>query len=342
MRHAPAPSRRRALGLIAAAGLAPTALASRARAADVADWGAVVDAARAMERMRALVIVHHGEVAVAEALNGPSVDRPVNVKSVSKTLVAAILGAAIDRGVVPGVQATLAEVAPGLRPRGADPRVDALTMDDLVTMRAGLERTSGANYGGWVSSRNWVADALSRPFVAEPGGPMLYSTGSFHVLGAALARASGRSLLDMTRDWVGAPLGVEIPAWTRDPQGFYLGGNEMALSPLAMARFGEMYRLGGALDGRRVLTGDWVQASLQARARSPFSGLDYGYGWFLGRSRGGLTALARGYGGQVIAVAPEAALTVAITSDPTQPARSAGYFGELLRFVDMAAGQASA
>ncbi|MFN3614319.1 MAG: serine hydrolase domain-containing protein [Rubrimonas sp.] len=333
-------SRRRALGLMAAA-CAPLT-AGPASAVGGAAWGPVVDAARGIDRMRALVIAHDGRIVVAEALRGPSVERPVNVKSVSKTVVAAILGAAIDRGVVPGVEATLAEVAPGLTPRGADPRVAALTLDDLVTMRAGLQRTSGANYGSWVSSRNWVADALSRPFVAQPGGPMLYSTGSFHVLGAALARASGRSLLDMARDWIGRPLGIEIPAWTRDPQGFYLGGNEMALSPIAMVRFGEMYRLGGVWDGRQVLSEDWVAASMQTRARSPFSGLDYGYGWFLGRSRGGLTALARGYGGQVIAVMPEIAMTMAITSDPTQPARSAGYFGDLLRFVDMAAGQARA
>ena len=84
---------------------------------------------------------------------------------------------------------------------------------------------------------------------------MLYSTGSFHVLGAALARASGESLLALARGWLGEPLGIEIPAWTRDPQGFYLGGNEMALSPMAMLAFGEMYRRDGrTADGATVLS----------------------------------------------------------------------------------------
>jgi hypothetical protein len=47
-------------------------------------------------------------------------------------------------------------------------------------MQAGLGRTSGPNYGAWVASPNWVRYALSRPFEAEPGGEMLYSTGSSH------------------------------------------------------------------------------------------------------------------------------------------------------------------
>jgi CubicO group peptidase (beta-lactamase class C family) len=163
---------------------------------------------------------------------------------------------------------------------------------------------------------------------------MLYSTGSFHVLGAALARASGESLLVMARGWLGGPLGIEIPAWTRDPQGFYLGGNEMALSPHAMLALGEMYRRGGvAADGARVLSEGWVEASFEPRARSPFSGLDYGYGWFLGRRAGRRVALARGYGGQLVALVPELGLTVVVTSDPTRPARSEGYFGALMDLI---------
>ncbi len=307
------------------------ALASGARAQT--PFAASADAARALAPLHALVILKDGEVALAEAFRGPGLNRPANIKSVSKSLVAMATGAAIDRGVLPGVSATLGEIVPKLIPRQADPQVAGLTVEHLVTLRAGLERTSGGNYGAWVSSRNWVADALSRPFVAEPGGRMLYSTGSTHVLGAVLAEAAGRSLLRLMRDWLGEPLGIEIPSWTRDPQGYYLGGNEMALTPHAMARVGEVMRLAGRWGERQVLSPEWVAESLTPRTASPFSGLGYGYGWFLGRAGGIPVALARGYGGQVIAVAPERGLTLAITSDPTQPARSEGYFGDLMRLI---------
>jgi len=296
-------------------------------------WDGVAQVASGLGQLHALMIAHHGNVVLAERFRGPALDRPVNVKSVSKTLVATVLGVAIERGVVPGVDAPLGRIAPDLIPDGADPRVADLTLADLVTMQAGLERTSGPNYAPWVASRNWVANALSRPFVADPGAVMLYSTGSYHVLGAALARAAGESLLSLTRAWIGRPLGIEVPSWTRDPQGFYLGGNEMAMSPLAMLRFAEMVRNGGRHGTTQVLDPGWIGESFTPRTRSPYSGLDYGYGWFIGQMDGATVALARGYGGQVIAVAPERGLSVAITSDPTRPARTDGHFGDLMALL---------
>ncbi|MEY8839116.1 serine hydrolase domain-containing protein, partial [Cribrihabitans sp. XS_ASV171] len=225
----------------------------------------------------------------------------------------------------------LGEVAPGIVPPEAEEGVADITMEDLVTLRAGLERTSGPNYGSWVSSSNWLANALTRPMVAQPGGRMLYSTGSTHILGAALSEASGQSLLALARDRLGTPLGITIPPWTRDPQGYYLGGNEMALRPTAMLKIATMMRDGGVFQDRRVVTRDWIAASVEPRTRSPWSGLSYGYGWFLSSSG---YVLARGYGGQVIAAHPGRKLAVAITSDPTRPARSEGYFGQLMQFLN--------
>ncbi|WP_316015047.1 serine hydrolase [Roseobacter sp. HKCCA0434] len=315
-------TRRRFSGLLAAAPLAAPALAQDRFAALIAE-------VEALDQFRCLVVAQDGAEVLAHTVRGGGPDAPANIKSVSKSVVSALLGAAIAREVVPGVEATLAEVARDLIPADADPRVADITLEDLVTLRAGLERTSGANYGAWVSSPNWVADALGREMVADPGSRFLYSTGTTHVLGAALAEASGETLLTLARRWLAEPLGIEIPAWTRDPQGYYLGGNDMALTPRAMLAFGEMYRAGGG----DVLPADWIEASWTPRTRSPFSRHQYGYGWFLAQARGHRVAYARGYGGQMIYVVPDLALTVAITSDPTRPARSGGYGGVLNRLL---------
>lgn len=297
-------------------------------------WTAALDTARSFDQCHAMMIRQSGQSVLTEVFRGPGLNRAVPIKSVSKTIVAALTGAALDRGELPSLGATLGQVAPRLIPANADPRVAGITVENLVTMQTGLERTSGANYGGWVNSRNWVANALARPFVAEPGARMLYSTGSFHILGAVLSEVSGQSLLTLARARLGDPLGIEIPAWTRDPQGRYLGGNEMALTLDAMVRFGEMYRSDGQFNGTQVLSADWVRQSFEERTQSFFSGLGYGYGWFLGEGAGVQYALARGYGGQIICVAPDIELTLAITSDPLRPARSGGYFGDLQRLIE--------
>ncbi len=284
-----------------------------------------------LSQLHSLQIRRGDDVIFAEAPRGSGLDRPANIKSCSKSIVALLLGAAIDRGEVASVTATLGEVAPRILPANATPGAADITMEDLVTLRAGLERTSGANYGAWVNSGDWLSDALTRPMVAEPGGRMLYSTGSTHILGAALAEATGQSLLRQARARIGDPMGIDIPAWTRDPQGYYLGGNEMALRPTAMLDIATMVRDGGRFKGNQILPENWIDASLQPRARSPWSGLSYGYGWFLSPSG---YVLARGYGGQIIAAHREKNLALAITSDPTQPARSEGYFGDLMQLLD--------
>ncbi|MBK1697408.1 6-aminohexanoate hydrolase [Rhodovibrio salinarum] len=324
--------RRRTVMAGAASALALPAL-PRSGVARQGGWAQVRDAASRYRQLHAILVAHRGETVVAEAFRGSGLDAVANVKSVSKSIVALLLGAAIDRGVIQSVDSRLGDVAPQLIPADADPRVRDLTMRDLVTLRAGLERTSGPNYGEWIASDNWVADALSRPFVAAPGGRMLYSTGSFHVLGAALAEAAGRDLLTLTREWLGRPLDIQVPAWTRDPQGYYMGGNQMALTPRALLKLGELVRQGGQWQGDQVLPEDWIAASLTPVTRSPYSGLGYGYGWFVTQTRRGRLALARGYGGQIVAVAPDVGISVAITSDPTQPARSGGYFGDLMALI---------
>ncbi|MEL6169884.1 MAG: serine hydrolase [Pseudomonadota bacterium] len=284
-----------------------------------------------LDQLHSVQVLRGDELVIAEAPRGRGLNRLANIKSCSKSLVALLLGAAIDRGEVAGVSASLGEVAPRLLRRGATDGAEAITMEDLVTLRAGLERTSGPNYGAWVGSSNWIADALNRPMVAEPGTRMLYSTGSTHILGAALAEATGLDLLTQARDRLGRPLGIEIPPWTRDPQGYYLGGNEMALRPTAMLRIARLLRDRGRSEDMQVIPEAWIVASLRPAARSPWSGLSYGYGWFLSPSG---YALGRGYGGQIIAAHAEADLAVAITSDPTLPARSGGYFGDLMRLLD--------
>ena len=318
---------RRTVTLALAAALASPALIRPARAAP----GDVLRAARGLDQLHAIAVQRGDELLLAEAPRGPGLRRAANVKSVSKSVLGLLLGLAVARGAVPGPQARLADVAPRLIPSGATDGVEALTLHDLVTLRAGLESTSGARYGAFVNSRNWVAHVLTRPRLGPAGGRMIYSTGSTHVLGAALAVAVGDSLLAQARAGLGQPLNIEIPNWPRDPQGFHFGGNDMALSPLAMLRLGVLVRDRGRVDGVQVVPEDWVAASVRPVTASPFSRLGYGLGWFVSPSG---WVLARGFGGQVIAAHESARLAVAITSDPTRPARSDGHFGDLMRLLD--------
>ncbi|WP_299360057.1 serine hydrolase [uncultured Paracoccus sp.] len=323
-------SRRRLMTTGAAVFAAPL-LHRRAAFGQSDGLAGMAESAAALGQLRSLVIHRDGACVFARAFRGPAVDRPANIKSVSKTILGLLTGIAIDRGVITGPDQ---RVLPLLdRDPFGDAR-DSLTVGHLLSMQAGLDSTSGPAYGAWVSSRDWVDFALTRPLVGRPGGRFIYSTGGWHVLGAALARAARSDLHQLARSWLGEPLDIAVPPWIRDPQGRFMGGNDMAISPVALARIGDMVLAGGQIGGRRVVSRQWIQTSMQPRARSPFSGDLYGYGWFLTRHAGQDAAYARGYGGQMLVVVPGRQLAVAITSDPDRPARSEGFFGDLRQLLE--------
>jgi CubicO group peptidase (beta-lactamase class C family) len=275
-----------------------------------------VAAARELPRLNSLIVLRHGETLAEHRFNdGSPLDRPVNIKSASKSVLSALVGIAIARGVLEGTQQPVLTELARFAPSDPDPRLERLTVGHLLSMQAGLQRTSGPNYGSWVSSSNWVRYALSQPFVDDPGGRMLYSTGSSHLLSAMLTEASGRSTYELAQEWLAGPLDISIPEWPRDPQGYYFGGNDMLMSPRGLARFGELYRNGGRVGDVQVLPAVWIEESWTPRARSPWSGNDYGYGWFLAEVRGHPVRFAWGYGGQMLYIVPSLSLTVVMTSD---------------------------
>src|SRR5690606_7686 len=154
-------------------------------------------------------------------------------------------------------------------------------IEDLITMRSGLETTSNRNYGAWVLSGNWVRHALRQPMVDRPGGRMIYSTGSTHLLSAIVTRATGTTTLAFARATLGRPPDLGIPGWTRYPQGIYMGGNEMALRPRDMLRIGELYLNDGRYQGRQIVPEAWVRSSIEPRTVSRFGDREYGYGWWV-------------------------------------------------------------
>lgn len=289
----------------------------------------VVAEAEALPRLNALVVARDGEILAAHRFRGPPLTQPVNIKSASKSVLSAVVGIAIAEGVFSGVDQPVAPILEKDLPKNPDPRLARITIGDLLSMRSGLERTSGTNYGAWVASANWVRDALARPFVGEPGGGMNYSTGNSHLLSAALTRVSGQSTHALAKAWLAEPLGIALPPWPRDPQGIFFGGNDMLMSPLALVRFGELYRNDGMVGETRVLPEGWVAESWEPRGVSGWSGHGYGYGWFSRRAGGYAVRFAWGYGGQMVFVVPDLALTVVMTSDPTPHPRAESHIADL-------------
>ena len=320
--------RRTALALIASLPFAPL---SRAQSTgNGIRFDPLLRDADALSSLKAVIVRIDGAEVASRAYHGASLNGSTNIKSASKSVISALVGMAIDRKILSGADQPIATILRGDFPQNPDPRLERVTIGNLLSMQSGLERMSGPNYGRWVASRNWVRMALGSGFAGEPGGGMLYSTGSTHLLSAILTRASGRSTLALARDWFRPLEGFSIGGWERDPQGIYLGGNQMAMTPRSLHAFGELYRRGGVTeDGTRLISEAWIRESWIRRTNSVFNGDGYGYAWFLKEMGGAQVNYAWGYGGQMLYIAPSLGLTVAMTSNESAPSARTGYRDEL-------------
>lgn len=289
------------------------------------DLSAMDKTAQSFSNIKTLQIAHKGELVWSKAYNKADINAVANIKSASKSLMSAIVGIAIERGVVEGVDQPISSILEGQLPSNPDSRLNDITIGHLLSMQAGLERTSGRNYGRWIASANWVKAALSRPFVEEVGGNMQYSTGSTHMLSAIVMQQSGQHTYKLANSWLQGS-GVRIQSWETDPQGIPMGGNQVGMTPTSLLAFGELYRRGGVTEkGRRLISEEWIAQSWTPRTQSRFHRGQYGYGWFIETFAGVQGYYGWGYGGQMIYVLPELDLTIAITSQENLPSGRTGY-----------------
>ena len=304
--------------------LAWVALTFIAHAAAAQDdrFAGAVNAASDLPRLHSLLASWRGQVVLERYFNGARATRAANVKSVSKSIISALVGVAIDRGMVPGPETPIRTYFPEIA-KDKDARKQRITIEDLLTMRSGLESTSNRNYGAWVQSRNWVQHALAKPLFAEPGTEMQYSTGNTHLLSAILTKATGASTWQFAQDSLAKPLGFTLPRWPQDPQGIYFGGNDMLLTPRQMLSFGELYLRHGRISVKgsdpttHVVPQKWIEQSFVPRGISPISGNQYGYGWWMREIAGHQAYFAWGFGGQYIILVPDLDLVVVTTSAAT-------------------------
>lgn len=305
---------------------------------DPARLDSMLAVAEGIRPLSSLLVWHRGELAVERYYRGMRADQATNLKSASKTLLSALVGIALRDSLIRDVDVPLRELLPDLYSRldatgsADDPRKDDIRLRHLLDMSTGLETTSFHNYGEWAASSDWGWDQLRRPMECRPGRCYQYSTGVSHLLAIALADAAGRDLRSWATDVLFEPLDIPLPAWDRSPRGYYLGGNNMALRPRDLLKFGVLYLQDGRWEGEQLLSPEWIESSWRPRFRSPWNGMGYGHLWWMSDWGGEQVFSAWGYGGQFLVVVPRLDLAVVATSSLARGER--GHNRRMRRFFD--------
>ena len=244
------------------------------------------------------------------------------MQSVSKSVTSALIGIAMRRGEISGVDAKALPYFAGYRVDD-DPRRGRWTLKDLLTMRAGIAwdestvpYTDPANSCARMeSSADWVQFVLDQPMAAEPGNTFVYSSGVTELLAQVLKKATGKQADAYAAADLFGPLGISRFFWKHTPTGHPDTEGGLYLTPRDLAKIGYLYLNDGVWEGSRILPEGWVKASTTAQV-GPLSdeeGLSYGYQWWVFPGGGPPAYAAIGYGGQFLVVVPSLELIAVVT-----------------------------
>jgi CubicO group peptidase (beta-lactamase class C family) len=281
-----------------------------------------------------VVIIYKGKL-VAEAYGeGFGPDTKHISWSLAKSVTSALVGRAVQLGLIDDIDAPM----PGVFDKD-DPRA-AITWRQWITMTDGLDYREDAGgafetfdairmmFGpGRFDVIQFIRDEF--PLLNKPGTVWNYSTAGFDAVGRGLQTVAGiRSYCGTAASEASAggtrcdPADAPMARWMReslfdrigmdaqpefDPSGTYLGGSNIWASARDYAKFGYLYLRDGVWDGERVLPEGWVD---QARSRAPGSNVDfYGMGFWLTPAWED-AFYAQGHEGQTIWIVPSRDLVI--------------------------------
>jgi CubicO group peptidase (beta-lactamase class C family) len=242
-----------------------------------------------------------------------------SLQSTTKSMVATVLATAMQQGKVGGVETPLLSLLPSYRDVATDPRLAKATLEDLLTMRSGIEwhesdrpmdSTNTTMQLEW--SDDWVRFTLRQPMDAEPGTKWVYNSGGSHLISAIVHEATGKTAGEYARQHLFGPLGITDFYWKPGGGGQSDGEGGLYLRGEDLAKVGYLYLHDGLWDGRRILPVGWVRAATGRKVEMPGRGGAYGYQWWR-VDRDGLEYWAtRGFGGNYMVVAPSLQLITVV------------------------------
>lgn len=194
------------------------------------------------------LVVRHGYIVFEKYYRGDA-DLHYEVASVTKSFTSALIGIALDKGVLRSLDQKVLDFFPEIPVAELSPHVADLTLRHILTMTAGFNWTEETPWS-WPQSEDWPSYILHIPMASDPGQAFTYNTPSIHLLSVILSKASGLSTLDFANQYLFKPMGIEPSQWTTDPQGRNNGGRGLYLRARDMAKFGYLYLNNGQWDGK--------------------------------------------------------------------------------------------
>jgi hypothetical protein len=191
--------------------------------------------------------------------------------SATKSVLACAIGMALEEGRFQ-LQDKVVSFFPELISGSSDARLASMTVEHLLTMRAGhAGETSGSIWRGIPTS--WTAEFFKIPVVHQPGTTFMYTSAASYMLSAILTKVTGQTLHDYLKPRFFGPLGIVGEQWDLGPDNVNPGGNGLTMKTVDLLKLGVLHAQRGVWEGWRILSEAWIAAATRSH------GGNYGYQW---------------------------------------------------------------
>ena len=288
-----------------------------------------------------VVVYKSGEMILEEYFSGADRNESVHTFSMVKSIVALLVGVAIDKGFIKGVDQKVLEFFPEYKLKRNQEQFKDVTIENFLTMTVPYKFKSEP----WTkvcTSQDWGSKVMEMIGGKEQIGERFhYSTLGIQVLSNVLSIASGMSLKDFATKYLLEPLGInDVPnanvvdrasqeafnkernnrGWVKDPSGFYTTGWGLSLTTDEFAKIGVMVLNKGMYNGQRILSEKFIEQMFMEREEG------YGYLWWIYPKNKTIKIMrkeyntgkydsfcANGVGGSLMAVVPELDAVICMT-----------------------------
>jgi CubicO group peptidase (beta-lactamase class C family) len=265
--------------------------------------------------LHSLLIARNGRLVLDEYFYGHDKDSIHRLASVTKSVSSLLIGIAVGRGEISGVEEHIPAFFPDYDGRMAQGWED-IRLGHILTMSANV-KWDDKDLEDFYESEDHFGVIFKQPIAGPPGVKFEYVSPNVDLLAGVIKHATGLHADEYAKKYLFARLDFGAYDWDYGRwRGYPLMDGSLHLRPRDMAKLGQLVLDGGKWHGDEIVSADWINASTSAQIGA--GGEDeYGYLWWRGSQPFGDKMVqgifANGWGSQFIFILPEYNLVVVTT-----------------------------
>jgi CubicO group peptidase (beta-lactamase class C family) len=250
--------------------------------------------------IHSVLISHHGKLVYEKYWEGKdeywgndvgitihAKDSLHDIRSISKSIVSACVGIAIQQGEIKSIDQKVFDFFPEYAKQDTGLK-SLLTIKHLLTMSSGLAWNEDLPYDNpenseirMISSSNPVEYVLNQPMDFPPGKVWEYNGGTTQLLAAIIEKATGKKVDEFARIYLFQPLGITNFEWIKYPgTDLPAAASGLRLRSRDLLKVGLLYNNRGTWNDNHIVAGKWIEESFQSHVQRSGGG-SYGYQFWL-------------------------------------------------------------